>query len=214
MPPKNDAVSLTDNHKNATKALLVTLAELEGMLAPLFATPSSLTETLAKLDSEKRCQLELLMAYAINTLAFINLKTNGTAPNTHPVMKELKRVKDYTEKLRHAIHGNKPNMEVDKDAATRFIRGALAANEVANRKEAEEARHQLEEDGAIIESQGTHKRFDAEPSLASSSSSPSSASAAAAATGAQSSTASSSSTQRKRMDPFQGYTDGKKKSKA
>ncbi|KAF9937643.1 hypothetical protein BGZ75_007737 [Mortierella antarctica] len=214
MPPKNDAVSLTDNHKNATKALLVTLAELEGMLAPLFATPSSLTETLAKLDSEKRCQLELLMAYAINTLAFINLKTNGTAPNTHPVMKELKRVKDYTEKLRHAIHGNKPNMEVDKDAATRFIRGALAANEVANRKEAEEARQQLEEDGAIIESQGTHKRFDAEPSLASSSSSPSSASAAAAATGAQSSTASSSSTQRKRMDPFQGYTDGKKKSKA
>ncbi|KAF9964119.1 hypothetical protein BGZ70_006917 [Mortierella alpina] len=184
MPPKNDAVSLTDNHKNATKALLVTLAELEGMLAPLFATPGSLTETLAKLDSEKRCQLELLMAYAINTLAFINLKTNGTAPNTHPVMKELKRVKEYTEKLRQAIHGNRPNMGVDKDAATRFIKGALAANEVANRKETEEeARQQLEEDGAIVER-------------------------------AASSTASPSSTQRKRMDPFQGYTDGKKKSKA
>ncbi|KAF9956535.1 hypothetical protein BGZ72_002706 [Mortierella alpina] len=197
MPPKNDAVALTDNHKNATKALLVTLAELEGMLAPLFATPTSLTETLAKLDSEKR----------------FNLKTNGTAPNTHPVMKELKRVKEYTEKLRHAIHGNKPNMEVDKDAATRFIKGALAANEVANRKEAEEAtRQQLEEDGAIIESQGTHKRFDAEPSLASSASSASPSSLSAA--GVESSTATSSSAQRKRMDPFQGYADGKKKPKA
>ncbi|KAF9353825.1 hypothetical protein BGX34_011358, partial [Mortierella sp. NVP85] len=62
--------TLPANHRNATNALLATLAELETMLAPLFATPSTLNETLAKLETEKRCQLELMVAYAINTLAY------------------------------------------------------------------------------------------------------------------------------------------------
>lgn len=62
--------TLPANHRNATNVLLNTLAELETIFAPLFATPSSLSETLAKLDIEKRCQLELMIGYAINTLAF------------------------------------------------------------------------------------------------------------------------------------------------
>ncbi|KAF9384802.1 hypothetical protein CPC16_008271 [Podila verticillata] len=140
--------TLPANHRNATNALLNTLAELESIFAPLFATPSSLSETLAKLDIEKRCQLELMIGYAINTLAFINLKTNGTAPNTHPVMHELKRIKQYTEKLRQVTQGNKPNMEVDKQAAERFIKGALAANLTADRKAEEEAQTEQEEEGS------------------------------------------------------------------
>ncbi|KAG0214928.1 hypothetical protein BGX28_001134 [Mortierella sp. GBA30] len=213
MPPKSDTMTLTDNHKNATKALLVTLAELETMLAPLFATPNALAETLAKLDNEKRCQLELLMAYSLNTLAFINLKTNGTAPNTHPVMKELKRIKEYTEKLKHAIQGNKPNMEVDKDAATRFIKGALAANVAADRKAAEAAEEEArQESGAIVDGQGTHKRFDESPS--SSSSSAETPLSSATEVTSRSSSTTPSTTQRKRMDPFQGYADGNKKSRA
>lgn len=62
--------TLPANHRNATNVLLNTLGELESIFAPLFATPSSLSETLAKLDIEKRCQLELMIGYAINTLAF------------------------------------------------------------------------------------------------------------------------------------------------
>ncbi|KAF9330473.1 hypothetical protein BG006_006553 [Podila minutissima] len=141
--------TLPANHRNATNVLLNTLAELETIFAPLFATPSSLSETLAKLDIEKRCQLELMIGYAINTLAFINLKTNGTAPNTHPVMHELKRIKQYTEKLRHVTQGNKPNMEVDKQAAERFIKGALAANLTAERNAEEEtAQEEEKEEGS------------------------------------------------------------------
>lgn len=62
--------TLSANHRNATNALLASLAGLESMLAPLFATTSALSETVAKLDTEKRCQLELLLAYALNTLVF------------------------------------------------------------------------------------------------------------------------------------------------
>ncbi|KAF9310163.1 hypothetical protein BG000_011711 [Podila horticola] len=140
--------TLPANHRNATNVLLNTLAELETIFAPLFATPSSLSETLAKLDIEKRCQLELMIGYAVNTLAFINLKTNGTAPNTHPVMHELTRIKQYTEKLRQVTQGNKPNMEVDKQAAERFIKGALAANLTADRKAEEEAQEEEKEEGS------------------------------------------------------------------
>lgn len=64
------SLTLPENHQNATNALLVSLGELETLFAPLFITPSTLSETLAKLGTEKRCQLELLIAYAMNTLAY------------------------------------------------------------------------------------------------------------------------------------------------
>jgi hypothetical protein len=112
-------------------------------------------------------------------------------------------------------------MEVDKDAAARFIKGALAANLAADRKAATEGQ----------DPQGTHTRFeDAALSSAtaaattttttitttSSSSSPSTAATGtgeATETGAKEGGGSPGSQQKKRaMDPFHGY-DGNKKSK-
>ncbi|KAF9107423.1 DNA-binding protein c1d [Mortierella sp. AM989] len=182
--------TLPNNHKNATNVLLSSLSELEEMLAPLTATSNSLSETLAKLDSEKRCQLELILAYAINTFAFINLKSNGHPAANHPVMQELKRIKVYTEKLRHVTHGNKANMEVDKNAAERFIRGALAANIAADRKSEAEAE-------AETEPQATHTRFDNEKGSNSEQTEPSSSTK-------------TTSTRKRGMDPFHGYGEDKK----
>ncbi|KAF9130951.1 hypothetical protein BGX30_013293 [Mortierella sp. GBA39] len=224
--------TLSANHRNATNALLASLAGLESMLAPLFASTSALSETVAKLDTEKRCQLELLLAYALNTLAFINLKTNGTAPASHPVMHELKRIKGYTEKLRQVTQGAPTStMEVNKDAAARFIKGALAANLVADRKAAEEQ-----------DPQGTHMRFEhgsssttttttaatTGTSSSSSSTSPSAKAATGTPAGAETETAAAQvgegssaaghqqqqqpQMKKRAMDPFHGY-DGNKKSK-
>ncbi|KAF9975031.1 hypothetical protein BGZ73_001438 [Actinomortierella ambigua] len=154
------ATTLPDSHAGAVNAMLSSLAEVETLLEPLFATPTSLNETLAKLDTEKRCQLELLVAYAINTLAYVNLKTSGIAPNTHPVMKELARIKNYTEKLKAATTVSKPTQSVDTEAAGRFIRGALASNVIADKKEA--AAKNQENDSGSNSDQGA-----AEPSSAS-----------------------------------------------
>ncbi|KAG0372713.1 hypothetical protein BGX24_012688 [Mortierella sp. AD032] len=210
MPPKIQeplSQTLPANHRNATNAMLASLAELETMLAPLFATSSALSETVAKLDTEKRCQLELLLACALNTLAFINLKTNGTAPTSHPVMHELKRIKGYTEKLRQVTQGAPVNtMEVDKDAAARFIKGALAANLVADRRQAEEEEKEQQQP------QGTHMRFEdaaASSSVAAAAEGTTTTSEAGAKAGSES--ASASASQKKRaMDPFQGYSNNKK----
>ncbi|KAF9421939.1 hypothetical protein BGZ94_008704 [Podila epigama] len=175
--------TLPANHRNATNVLLNTLGELDTFLAPLFASPSSLSETLAKLDIEKRCQLELLIGYAINTFAFINLKTNGNATKDHAVMHELARIKQYTVKLRQASQGNKPTMEVNKEAAERFIKGALASNITADRKAAEQQASE-----------------DAKKSESSSSTTTTSSSSAA-------DDSSKSSKKKRGMDPFQGYDE-------
>ncbi|KAG0292555.1 hypothetical protein BGZ98_002534 [Dissophora globulifera] len=214
MPPKAAATTTADgtvpgNHQNAMNALLVSLGNVEEKLAPLFASHNSLNETLAKLDSEKRCQMELLLAYAMNTLAFINLKANGTAANNHQVMQELNRIKTYTQRLRHLTHGggnNRSGMEVDKEAAARFIKGALAANEAADRKALEEEEAEAAANGAIVASEGTHTKFGEDGDAVASSTS--------IETEAKTGSASASTGNKKRvMDPFQGYEDGKKKSK-
>ncbi|KAG0230287.1 hypothetical protein B0O80DRAFT_453820 [Mortierella sp. GBAus27b] len=212
-PAKQEVMSQTlpDNHRNATNALLATLAQVETLLAPLFATPTTLSETMAKLDMEKRCQLELLMTFAINTLAYINLRTNGITPTNHPVMQELKRIKAYTEKLRLALQGNKANMEVDKDAAARFIRGALAANDIADRKAAAEE--------AAANVSGSQKRDHDEGDLGSTSSRPSKSqksddlSSESPSTSTPAPTSQSRSNRKRTMDPFQGFTDNSKKNK-
>ncbi|KAF9170674.1 hypothetical protein BGX21_010790 [Mortierella sp. AD011] len=199
MPPAKGQIEVTlsqtlpDNHRNATNVLLSSLSELEEMLTPLTATQNSLSETLARLDNEKRCQLELILAYAINTFAFINLKSNGKPSANHPVMQELKRIQAYTQKLRNATHGNKPNMEVDKDAAARFIRGALAANEVADQKAEAEA-----EAEAKVESQRTHTRFDNDNADDNET--------------AESSSSTRTPNRKRGMDPFHGYDNKKPKS--
>ncbi|KAF9346319.1 hypothetical protein BGX26_002200, partial [Mortierella sp. AD094] len=123
-----------------------------------------------------------------------NLKSNGKSAVNHPVMQELKRIQNYTQKLRNATHGNKANMEVDKDAAARFIRGALAANEVADRKAEEEA----EAEAAKEEPQGTHTRFDNDHVDDNEE--------------AESSSSTKTTNRKRGMDPFHGYDNKKAKS--
>ncbi|KAG0370172.1 hypothetical protein BC939DRAFT_450334 [Gamsiella multidivaricata] len=231
--PPEVMTALPANHKNAANVLLGSLAELEDMLAPLFATKSSLSETLAKLDIEKRCQLELLMAYTINTLAFINLKANAKAPSSHPVMQELKRIQVYIERFKKATSPghNRSAMEVDKAAAARFIKGALVANEIADRKAAAEAASGEDaepEEPVWAEPEGTHTRFLEDEGLGSEddmdntpapvvASNTAGVGAGSSPSGAGTVTeagAEPSTSRRKRMDPFQGYEDGQKKPKS
>lgn len=99
-------------------------------------------------------------------------------------------------------------MEVDKDAAARFIRGALAANETADRKEAAAA---AAVDTRVKES-GSHKRYNDDGEVTSSRStkahkSDGSSSSASTTTGA---TPPARSTRKRAMDPFQGLGENSK----
>lgn len=73
-------------------------------------------------DQAKFCAF---LAYALDSTMFAYLKARGKDTNDHPIMKELDRVKSYMAKIKEA---QKTRPKVDKAAADRFIRGALAGN--------------------------------------------------------------------------------------
>ncbi|CAK9783758.1 hypothetical protein CC85DRAFT_289578 [Cutaneotrichosporon oleaginosum] len=104
----------------------VSLDTLESALAPLLARP--LAETRDALGTIERAKLDVLIAYTINNLVWMYLKTRGIDPDTHGVAPELERVKTYYAKVRDAEAG-KPQLRnrIDKDAAKRFIMHSIDA---------------------------------------------------------------------------------------
>ncbi|KAJ2803880.1 hypothetical protein H4R20_002715 [Coemansia guatemalensis] len=102
--------------------------QIQTALGPILSQP--LSDILPKLTPIQRCELEALVAYAINTLYWVYLKVNGVPPKEHPVMDELQRVQRYIEKINRAKKGGSKQesraMRVDADAAGRFIQNAMS----------------------------------------------------------------------------------------
>ncbi|KAF8527675.1 Sas10/Utp3/C1D family-domain-containing protein [Gautieria morchelliformis] len=120
------------------------LDSLEEALEPLLNT--SLSQTLSELDLLQKAKLQVLLPYVVNDLVFIYLRTRGINPKTHPVVKELDRIKQYFDKIKKAEEPEeKRRFAVDQGAATRFIK------------------HTIKESQASLDPprRGTHTRFTA-----------------------------------------------------
>lgn len=48
-----------------------------------------------KLNTKEKVDYDIFMAYTLNTLYWLYLRTKGLDPNKHDVKNELNRVKDY-----------------------------------------------------------------------------------------------------------------------
>merc|ERR1712205_219242 len=70
---------------------------IEKSLAPFFARP--LKDAVAELPPLEAAKLHVVGAFAINTLFYIYLKTQGVSPADHPVKDEMERVKGYFKKI-------------------------------------------------------------------------------------------------------------------
>ncbi|KAI9318951.1 hypothetical protein BX666DRAFT_1833130, partial [Dichotomocladium elegans] len=73
--------------KKAAKALRVRIEIVKKHLEPLLAAP--LNEVYGKLALNEKAQLQVLLSYAINSLFYMYLKTQGVIPQDHPVTTEL-----------------------------------------------------------------------------------------------------------------------------
>ncbi|KAI9485933.1 MAG: hypothetical protein EXX96DRAFT_475029 [Benjaminiella poitrasii] len=73
--------------KKAARALKVRLQVVKKHLEPLLEKP--LNEIYTKLPVTERYELQVLLTYSLNTLFYINLRTNGSDPQKHEVMNEL-----------------------------------------------------------------------------------------------------------------------------
>eukprot|EP00051_Salpingoeca_urceolata_P028502 m.487206 g.487206 ORF g.487206 m.487206 type:complete len:172 (-) comp24871_c0_seq1:87-602(-) len=107
-------------------SLEAAVGEIDGHIKPLLAQPvHTLRSQLSPLEAAK---FDLNVAYAINSLFWVYLCTQGGATKDHPVRTELTRVRDYMKKIQDAETATErdPAMSrVNKEAAQRFIRGAL-----------------------------------------------------------------------------------------
>ncbi|KAI0073960.1 C1D-domain-containing protein [Panus rudis PR-1116 ss-1] len=109
-------------------ALHAALEDLETKLEPLLS--QSLPETLVGLDTIQQAKLQVAIPYLVYDLVFVYLKTRGIDPKTHPVIHELDRIRQYFDKIKNAEDPDKRKNVVDKAAANRFIKHAIA--QVAN----------------------------------------------------------------------------------
>lgn len=115
--------------RQKVEALTDALDNVESALTPLLNAPvSTLASKLPVLDKAK---LYVHAAYSIESLLFSSLRLSGVDAKSHPVMTELKRVQQYFEKIK-AIENpetQRPNLALDKGAAGRFVKRALAGND-------------------------------------------------------------------------------------
>ncbi|KAF2071225.1 hypothetical protein CYY_007459 [Polysphondylium violaceum] len=104
------------------------LDKLEGQLDPFFKV--SLKEHQEKLTPVESAKLNITVAYALNSLFFMYLQTQGVSPHDHQVKNELERIKPYILKLKSMTNKTeeKPKMQIDSDAAKRMIDNTLAMN--------------------------------------------------------------------------------------
>ncbi|TXT15575.1 hypothetical protein VHUM_00078 [Vanrija humicola] len=119
---------MSDDPRTSLAALDGTLDHLEASLAPLFARPWA--ETLAGLEPLQRAKADVLLAYAINDLVWVYLKSRGLDPEGHDVAKELERIRGYYGKVKDAENpGAARRTTIDKAAAHRFVTAAIPASQ-------------------------------------------------------------------------------------
>ncbi|KAH9949385.1 hypothetical protein B0H21DRAFT_728722 [Amylocystis lapponica] len=116
----------TDTEKLLSKLLTLgdSLDDLESKLDPLLA--QTLPESVVGLEAVQQAKLQVALPYVVYDLVFIYLKTKGIDPKTHPVIQELDRIRQYFDKIKNAEDPAKRALPIDKAAANRFIRHAIA----------------------------------------------------------------------------------------
>ncbi|KAG2761132.1 hypothetical protein JG687_00007746 [Phytophthora cactorum] len=123
---------MSDQAVEAFGSVEQTLAAVEEHLAVFKQT--SMEDFVATLSPLERAKVQVSLAYTINALLFVFLKTQGVSSKdirqTH-VKQELERVKAFIKKIKEAEELAKgPKLVLDKDASKRFIHKALSSDQV------------------------------------------------------------------------------------
>jgi exosome complex protein LRP1 len=115
--------------------------ELESHIKPLLQR--SLPEVFSKLSAVEIAKLEISLAFALDSLMFskislqVYMKLQGMGMQDHAVVKELQRVKLWIKKVKQAENldsASASTVNINVNAANRFIRNALWQNDKKSRK--------------------------------------------------------------------------------
>ncbi|KAL1263413.1 hypothetical protein QQF64_006152 [Cirrhinus molitorella] len=97
----------------------------------------SRSDNLLKLDPLDRAKLDLMSAYALNSMFWMYLVTQGVNPKDHAIKQELDRIRTHMNKIKE-ITDKRKAARLDKNAASRFVRNALWDAEDNKRKNTNE----------------------------------------------------------------------------
>jgi hypothetical protein len=138
----------TENVRGQLLDLDDALDAVDGSLLPLKLTGDypALDSKTSKLDHYlkegdiaplDRAKLLVTLSYAIDSLLFCLLKVQGTETESHVIMRELERIKQYVGKIKAAASkGQASRSAVDKEAAGRMVGHALSGNAAHDRDRA------------------------------------------------------------------------------
>ncbi|MCJ8730825.1 hypothetical protein PDJAM_G00188810 [Pangasius djambal] len=87
-----------------------------------------------KLGPLEQAKLDLMSAYALNSLYWMYLVTQGVNPKDHGIKQELERVRTYMNRVKE-ITDKKKAARLAKDTASRFVRNALWVGEDTKAKD-------------------------------------------------------------------------------
>ncbi|KAI9833283.1 MAG: hypothetical protein M1819_003677 [Sarea resinae] len=140
--------------------------DLEESLEPLLKT--ALSESAARLPIVDKAKLYVLTTYAIESILFSYLRLNGVNAKEHAVFRELTRVKQYFEKIKRVEAGEvkRENLSLDKQAAGRFIKHALAGNDKYDLERAEQQAKERARSHIRFEQTSTKRKADETEGLA------------------------------------------------
>ncbi|XP_060781506.1 nuclear nucleic acid-binding protein C1D [Neoarius graeffei] len=110
-------------------------AEIAGYLTDFLTSVSSVQNVIQtlmsvskgvclKLTPLEQAKLDLMSAYALNSLFWMYLVTQGVNPKDHGIKQELERIRTYMNRIKEMTQ-KKPTARLAKDAASRFVRNAL-----------------------------------------------------------------------------------------
>jgi hypothetical protein len=86
-------------------------------------------EAIADLDEEEVARLNIVLSFAMTSLFYIFLRTQGISAANHPVKKELARVQAYIGKLRSASEAHKLSKS-NAEAANKLLESVAVAEDV------------------------------------------------------------------------------------
>lgn len=83
-----------------------------------------LKDDFDKLPNEQQIEIDLFLAYAMNSLMWIYMRLGGADISNHPIKRELDRVKEATKRW-NEVKDRKLRPKVDVEVAKRFVRSGL-----------------------------------------------------------------------------------------
>ena len=99
------------------------LTALEDKLEPLLSKNRSSLQEGLELPLDK-AKLDLVTTYALNSLTWMWMRTQGENPKESTVKTELDRIKESFKRLKQ-VQDHAKRVRVDTDAAKRFVKSGL-----------------------------------------------------------------------------------------